>query len=74
MVWFNRQSRFLQLFMLVVPILNWVTEIIIRWANYDKKRGALRLFIGILVSLPFGILFGWVDFFFVLFTKKVCLQ
>ena len=74
MTWFNKQSRLVQLLLLAIPGLNWVTEIVVRWSTWLKKGGLLRLLICILVTIPGGIVFGWVDLVWVLLFKKLCLQ
>ena len=60
MTWFNKQSRLIQLLLLIIPGVNWVTEIVVRWSTWLKKKGLLRLLICIFV---------WVLLF-----KKLCLQ
>ena len=43
MTWFNKQSRLVQLILLLIPGVNWVTEIVVRWTTWLKKGGLLRL-------------------------------
>ena len=74
MTWFNKQCRLVQLLLLIIPGVNWVTEILVRWSTWLKKKGLLRLLICILVTIPGGIVFGWIDFVWVLLFKKLCLQ
>lgn len=74
MTWFNRQSRLVQIILLLIPGVNWITEIVVRWSTFLKKGGILRLIICILVTIPSGIVFGWIDLLWVLLFKKLCLQ
>lgn len=74
MTWFNKQSRLVQLLLLLIPVVNWVVEILVRWGTWLKKGGLLRLIICILVTIPGGIVFGWIDFVWVLLFKKFFLQ
>ena len=74
MTWFNKQSRLVQLLLLLIPGVNWITEIVVRWSTFLKKGGLLRLIICILVTIPAGIAYAWVDFVWVLLFKKLCLQ
>ena len=74
MTWFNKQSRLVQLLLLLIPGVNWVTEIVVRWSTWMKKGDLLRLAICVLVTIPSGIVFGWVDLVWVLLFKKLCLQ
>ena len=61
MTWFNKQSRLVQILLLLIPGVNWITEIVVRWSTWAKKKGLLRLIICILVTIPSGIAFGWLD-------------
>ena len=74
MTWFNKQSRIVQILLLLIPGVNWITEIIVRWSTFSKKGGLLRLIICILVTIPSGIVFGWIDLIAVLLTKHLFLQ
>ena len=74
MTWFNKQSRLVQILLLLIPGVNWITEIVVRWSTYLKKGGLIRLLICILVTIPSGIVFGWGDLVWVLLFKKLCLQ
>ena len=74
MTWFNKQSRLVQLLLLLIPVVNWITEIVVRWTTFMKKGGLIRLIICVLVTIPSGIVFGWIDLVWVLLFKKLCLQ
>ncbi len=74
MTWFNKQSRIVQLLLLLIPGVNWLTEIIVRWSTFSKKGGLIRFIICILVTIPSGIVFGWIDLIWVLLFKKLFLQ
>ncbi len=73
MTWFNKQSRLVQLLLLLIPFVNWIVELVVRWSTFIKKGGFIRLIICIL-TIPFGIIFGWVDLVWVLLFKKLFLQ
>ena len=73
MTWFNRQSRLVQLILLLIPGVNWITEIIVRWSTFLKKGGPIRLVVSIIVTV-FGLVFGWIDLIWVLLFKKLILQ
>lgn len=73
MTWFNKQSRLVQILLLLLPGVNWITEILVRWSTYLKKGGTVRLIISIIVTI-FGLVFGWIDLVWVLLFKKLLLQ
>ena len=74
MTWFNRQSRLVQLILLLIPGVNWVVEISVRWATWLKNGGLIRLAVCILVTIPTGVVFGFIDFVWILLFKKFFLQ
>ncbi len=74
MTWFNKQSRLMQILLLLIPGVNWITEILVRWSAWSNKGGLLRLIICILVTIPSGVVFGWIDLVWVLLFKKFFLQ
>ncbi len=73
MTWFNKQSRLVQILLLLIPFVNWCTEVIVRWSTWLQKGGTLRLVISIVVTV-FGVFVGWIDLIWVLLFKKLCLQ
>ena len=74
MTWFNRQSRLVQIILLLIPGVNWITELLVRWGTFLKKGGVLRLIVCILVTIPSGVIIGWLDLIWVLLFKKLFLQ
>ena len=73
MTWFNKQSRLVQILLLLIPVVNWFTEIVVRWSTWLKKGGLIRLVVCVLVTV-FGIVIAWIDLIWVLLFKKLFLQ
>ena len=73
MTWFNKQSRLVQILLLLIPGVNWVVELIVRWGTLAQKFNILRLIICIAI-IPCGLIFGWIDLIWVLLFKKLFLQ
>ena len=73
MTWFNRQSRLVQILLLLIPVVNWIVEIIVRWSTFLKKGGVVRLIICLVVTIG-GLFVGWLDCIWVLLFKKLLLQ
>ena len=73
MTWFNKQNRLVQILLLLIPVVNEIVEIIVRWSTWAQKGGILRLVISIL-TIPFGMIFGWIDLVWVLLFKRLFLQ
>lgn len=73
MTWFNKQSRLVQILLLLIPVVNWITELVVRWSTFLKKPTALRLIVCLIVTI-LGLFVGWIDLIWVLLFKKLCLQ
>ena len=73
MTWFNKQSRLVQLLLLLIPGVNWITELVVRWSTWLKKGGLIRLIVCIVVTVG-GFVFGWLDLLWVLLFKRLILQ
>ena len=65
--WFYKQSFLVQLILLLIPGVNWVVEVAVRWAAYLKTGNLLTLVFAI-ITIPFGIVFGWFDVVWLLVT------
>ena len=59
--WFYKQSILMQLILLLIPGVNWVVEICIRWSAWLKTKNLITLVVALLVTIPSGIVIGWID-------------
>lgn len=69
---FNKLPRLVQFILLLIPFVNWITEVIVRFSVAMEKKSALNLVIAILV-LIFGVVFGWIDCIWVLLFHHLIL-
>ncbi len=70
--WFNKQSRLIQIILLLIPVVNWVVEILVRLSSVlreAKLSSILGLIFGIIIPV-----FGWLDLIWVLLFKRLLLQ
>ena len=58
--WFYSQNLLVKLLLLLIPGVNWVVEIVIRWSAYLSRPRLLTLVFAIIATLTAG-LFGWID-------------
>ena len=65
MKWFNKQSRLVQILLLLIPVVNWFTEMIVRISGVIQKPTLENILGLILAIVSLGIL-GWVDLVWVL--------
>lgn len=70
---FKKQPRLIQILLLLIPIVNWVTEILVRTSALIHQRN-LKTVIGFILGLIFGFAFGWVDLIWCLLFKHLIFQ
>lgn len=64
--WFYKQSKLVQVLLLLIPITGWIIEIGVRWSAWLKTKSLITLIFAILVTIPSGIVFGWLDLIWIL--------
>lgn len=69
---FNQLPRLVQFLLLLIPVVNWITEVVVRFSVAMEMKSALNLVIAILV-LIFGVVFGWIDCIWVLLFHHLIL-
>lgn len=70
--WFNKQDRLLRCLLLLIPGVNWFVELLIRWSQALKGKSVVKCIIAIL-AIPFGAVFGWIDFICTLLFNTILL-
>ncbi len=71
MSWFNKQSRLVQIILLLIPGINWITEIFVRVTAVIQKpttENILGVIFGIIIPV-----FGWLDLVWVLLFNHLLL-
>lgn len=70
--WFNKQSRLVQIILLLIPVVNWVVEVLVRWSSviHAKKKNVLNIIAAILVTFV-GFAWGWIDVIWCLLFKRL---
>lgn len=70
--WFNKQSRLVQLVLLLIPGVNWITELLVRVSRFLRTNDGKDLVVLILSVIPVtGVVLGYLDFFCVLLYKHL---
>ena len=70
---FNKQGRLIQIILLFIPVINWVMEVCVRWSTYFKTKSLIMLVIAIIVTLPLGLIVGWLDMLWCLLFNRLIL-
>lgn len=71
MSWFNKQSRLIQIILLLIPGLNWIVEIFVRVTAVLEKPTAENI-LGVIFGLIIPV-FGWLDLLWVLLFNHLLL-
>ena len=72
MKWFNKQSRLVQILLLLIPVVNWIIEILVRISAAFEKPTLVHILVGIFVIF-IGLPFGWIDLIWVLLFNHLLL-
>ncbi|MDE7329321.1 MAG: hypothetical protein K2N57_06260 [Clostridia bacterium] len=70
---FQNLPRLVQIILLLIPGVNWITEICVRLSAALHGKALKQLIVLIFAILPTGVLLGWIDLFSCLFQKKLIL-
>lgn len=68
--WFNKQSRLVQLILLLIPLVSWVVELLVRWSVALKKKDLFHILIAVVFTVC-GAFLGLLDFVWVLLFKHL---
>ena len=58
---FEGLPKIAQIILLLIPGVNWVTEVLVRWSHALRVKSLLKYVIAIVVTIPSGIVIGWLD-------------
>lgn len=72
MKWFNSQPLWLKLVLLLVPGLNWITEIFVRISAVAQKPTVGNI-LGVIFGLFIPVIAGWIDLLCVIITGHLLL-
>ncbi len=70
---FKSLPRLVQIILLLIPGVNWFTEILVRGSAALHGKAMLQIIVLIFAILPTGVLLGWIDLFSCLIQKKLIL-
>lgn len=71
---FQKLPRLVQIILLLIPLVNWVTEIVVRCSAALHGKALKQIIVLILAIIPItGVLLGWIDLFSCLIQKKLIL-
>ena len=63
--WFYKQGILMQVILLLIPVVNWFVEILVRWSAWMKTKNLITLVVAIVVTFG-GAIIGWLDIIWLL--------
>ena len=70
---FKSLPRLVQIILLLIPGVNWITEILVRGSAAMHGKGLAQIVVLIFAILPTGNILGWVDLVWCLLFNKLIL-
>lgn len=67
---FGKLSKLVKIILLLIPFVNWITEVVVRWSSALHTKNTIQTVIALLVTL-FGIVFGWIDLIWILLFDRL---
>lgn len=72
--WFNKQSRLVQVILLLIPFVNWVVEVLIRLSVMLRTKSVLHIVVFIVfLVIGWGWFLGLLDLIYCLITGHLFL-
>lgn len=67
---FGKLSKLVKIILLLIPFVNWITEVVVRWSSALHTKNTIQTVIALLVTI-FGIVFGWIDLIWILLFDRL---
>jgi hypothetical protein len=71
--WFEKQSRLIQIILLIIPGVNYVVELLVRWDHFLQKKSLVSLVMAIIATVGGGLFLGYLDLIWCLLFKRLFL-
>lgn len=68
--WFNSQSRLVQIIVLLIPFVNWIVELCVRWGKFLDNKSLFSLIVAVVFTVG-GLFLGYLDLIWVLLFKHL---
>ena len=49
--WFHKQSKILQIILLIIPFVGWIMDLLVRWSAFLKKNTTVNLVMALVITL-----------------------
>lgn len=67
--WFENQNRLVQIILLIIPIVGWIIELLVRWSAFLSNKSVVTLVVAIIFTFfGWGWIFNLIDVIFLALT------
>ena len=49
--WFHNQSKVIQIILLILPLIGWIVDLLVRWSAFIKKNTAVNLIMALVITI-----------------------
>lgn len=70
--WFDQQSRLVKVILMIIPVVNWVLEVLVRVSALLRKNSGVNL-IGLILGIFGNVVWAWIDLIVLIITGKLFL-
>lgn len=49
--WFHKQSKIIQIVLLIIPFVGWIVDLLVRWSAFIKNQSVTNLIMALLITL-----------------------
>ncbi len=73
--WFHKQSKVIQIVLLILPLIGWIVDLLVRWSAFLKNKSGVNLVMALLITFfgEFWIL-TILDAIFIALNNKLFLE
>lgn len=48
--WFHKQDKVIQIVLLIIPLVGWIVDLLVRWSAFIKKNTGVNLVMALLIT------------------------
>ena len=49
--WFHNQSKVIQIVLLILPLIGWIVDLLVRWSAFIKNQSVVNLVMALVITL-----------------------
>ncbi len=73
--WFHKQSKLVQVILLIIPVVGYICELGVRWCAVIRKPGGLNIAVALIITFTAWIpIIHWIDAVWVALNNKFILE